>query len=83
SHNVDLCFTPMIIADSFIKSSKARNNEFSTSPEDTPLVVQFASNNHEDFVRATQYVAPHCNGVDLNCGCPQRWAIKEGYGCAL
>ncbi|KAI5710789.1 hypothetical protein M8J76_000335 [Diaphorina citri] len=83
SHNVDLCFTPMIIADSFIKSSKARNNEFSTSPEDTPLVVQFASNNHEDFVQATQYVAPHCNGVDLNCGCPQRWAIKEGYGCAL
>jgi len=22
-------------------------------------------------------------GVDLNCGCPQRWAIQEGIGCAL
>lgn len=82
-HGVDLCFTPMIIADSFIKSAKARNNEFSTCEEDTPLVVQFASNNHQDFIQATQYVAPYCSGVDLNCGCPQRWAIKEGYGCAL
>jgi tRNA-dihydrouridine synthase 4 len=25
----------------------------------------------------------HANGVDLNCGCPQRWAIAEGYGCHL
>ena len=23
------------------------------------------------------------NGVDLNCGCPQSWAIKEGIGCSL
>lgn len=83
NHGVEVCFTPMIIADSFVKSSKARNNEFSTCAEDTPLVVQFASNNHQDFVHATQYVAPHCSGVDLNCGCPQRWAIKDGYGCAL
>ena len=21
--------------------------------------------------------------MDLNCGCPQRWAINEGYGCDL
>uniref|UniRef100_A0A1B6DD26 DUS-like FMN-binding domain-containing protein n=1 Tax=Clastoptera arizonana TaxID=38151 RepID=A0A1B6DD26_9HEMI len=25
----------------------------------------------------------YCDGVDLNCGCPQRWAIQEGYGCSL
>lgn len=25
----------------------------------------------------------YCNGVDLNCGCPQRWAIKSGFGCDL
>lgn len=25
----------------------------------------------------------YCNGVDLNCGCPQRWAMKEGYGADL
>ena len=25
----------------------------------------------------------HCNGVDLNCGCPQRWAQQEGIGACL
>lgn len=23
------------------------------------------------------------DGVDLNCGCPQRWAMKDGYGADL
>ncbi|KAB7502909.1 hypothetical protein Anas_14315, partial [Armadillidium nasatum] len=25
----------------------------------------------------------YSDGVDLNCGCPQRWAIQEGYGACL
>ncbi|MPC51927.1 tRNA-dihydrouridine(20a/20b) synthase [NAD(P)+]-like [Portunus trituberculatus] len=25
----------------------------------------------------------YCDGVDLNCGCPQRWAMAEGYGACL
>lgn len=28
-------------------------------------------------------VRPYCDGVDLNCGCPQTWAIAEGIGCKL
>lgn len=31
TYNCDLCFTPMILADSFCKSNKARNNEFTTN----------------------------------------------------
>lgn len=23
------------------------------------------------------------DGIDLNCGCPQSWAIESGYGCAM
>jgi len=23
------------------------------------------------------------DGVDLNCGCPQSFALEKGYGCAL
>ncbi|XP_011310851.1 tRNA-dihydrouridine(20a/20b) synthase [NAD(P)+]-like [Fopius arisanus] len=79
----DICFTPMILADSFVQSSKARDNEFSTNKKDEPLVVQFAAKTPGDFANAAEMVAPYCNGVDLNCGCPQRWAIKEGYGVDL
>eukprot|EP01107_Rhizomastix_libera_P016770 TRINITY_DN7187_c0_g1_i2.p1 TRINITY_DN7187_c0_g1~~TRINITY_DN7187_c0_g1_i2.p1 ORF type:complete len:251 (-),score=49.72 TRINITY_DN7187_c0_g1_i2:25-777(-) len=28
-------------------------------------------------------VANECNGVDLNCGCPQTWVVKENLGSAL
>lgn len=82
-YDCDICFTPMILADSFVQSNKARDNEFSTNNEDKPLIVQFAAKSVNDFVNATEMVAPYCNGVDLNCGCPQRWAIKEGYGADM
>lgn len=82
-YDCDICFTPMILADSFIQSEKARNNEFSTNNSDKPLIVQFAAKNVYDFLNAAELVAPYCSGVDLNCGCPQRWALKEGYGADL
>lgn len=25
----------------------------------------------------------YCSGVDLNCGCPQRWAKTQGIGCIM
>lgn len=25
----------------------------------------------------------YCDGVDLNCGCPQRWAKQLGLGCSM
>ncbi|XP_024941965.1 DNA repair and recombination protein RAD54-like isoform X2 [Cephus cinctus] len=73
----------MILADSFVRSAKARDNEFTTDNDDRPLVVQFAAKDPEEFLGAAQMVAPYCDGVDLNCGCPQRWAIKDGYGVDL
>ncbi|XP_075970574.1 dihydrouridine synthase 4 [Anticarsia gemmatalis] len=83
NYGVDLCFTPMILADSFCQNSKARHSEFSTTANDTPLIVQFAANSREDFVDASKLIYAYADGVDLNCGCPQKWAMKDGYGCAL
>lgn len=80
---MDLCFTPMILADSFCQNSKARYSEFSTTLNDTPLIVQFAAKTSNDFVDASKLVYSYADGVDLNCGCPQKWAMKDGYGCAL
>lgn len=73
----------MILADSFCQNSKARFSEFATTVNDTPLIVQFAANNRDDFVDASKLVYSYADGVDLNCGCPQKWAMKDGYGCAL
>ena len=47
------------------------------------LVAQFASPNSEHLADAAELIAKHVDGLDINCGCPQSWAYKEGVGCAL
>lgn len=82
-HNVHVVFTPMFVSESFIASQRARDADFRTHTKDTPLVVQFAAATAEQFAAAAQIVEPYASAVDLNCGCPQRWAMQEGYGSAL
>ncbi|XP_037956487.1 tRNA-dihydrouridine(20a/20b) synthase [NAD(P)+]-like [Teleopsis dalmanni] len=82
-NGVKLCFTPMIVADSFNRSEKARQNEFTTTFDDNPLIAQFAACGVQEFVTGAQLIYPYVDGVDLNCGCPQSWAIAKGYGCGL
>lgn len=57
--------------------------DFTTTASDEPLVVQFGAHDPTDFARAAEMVTPYCDGVNLNCGCPQSWAIADGLGCAL
>ncbi|XP_040929347.1 B-cell receptor-associated protein 29 isoform X3 [Betta splendens] len=82
-YNCDICFTPMIVAADFMRSVKARDSEFTTNECDRPLIVQFAAHDAQTLADAACVVAPFSDGVDLNCGCPQRWAMSEGYGACL
>jgi tRNA-dihydrouridine synthase 4 len=85
----DIVYTPMIMAGSFVKSPQYRDIEMLTTERgrpglaDWPLVVQFASSNVHDFAQAAALVSRDCSAVDINCGCPQKWAVKEGIGSAL
>ncbi len=82
-YGCDLAFSPMIMSESYAVSQKARLNEFTTNKRDRPLIVQFAANKVEHFVESAKLVSNFCDGVDLNCGCPQGWALKEGIGACL
>ncbi|XP_054721936.1 tRNA-dihydrouridine(20a/20b) synthase [NAD(P)+]-like isoform X2 [Uloborus diversus] len=78
----DVAFTPMIISHSFIESVKARDTDFTTNC-DRPLIVQFAARNGQELAEAAEIAYSSSDGVDLNCGCPQRWALADGYGACL
>ncbi|GAB7356443.1 hypothetical protein MBLNU459_g7213t1 [Dothideomycetes sp. NU459] len=82
-YKVDLTYTPMILAHEFIRHPIARNSDFSTNPNEGPLIAQFASSDPTELGRAAEMIGPWVDGIDLNCGCPQSWAIKEGIGCGL
>jgi tRNA-dihydrouridine synthase 4 len=86
----------MMLAHEFTRSPIARDSDFTThtaerlptiEPNGTSrphiLIAQFAASSPTDFARASSLIAPHVDGVNLNCGCPQSWAIKENLGCQL
>ncbi|BGP27570.1 tRNA-dihydrouridine synthase 4 [Rhodotorula toruloides] len=47
------------------------------------LIIQFAANDPVQLADASELAKPWVDGIDLNCGCPQKWAFQEGIGCAL
>ncbi|KPI86451.1 hypothetical protein ABL78_4482 [Leptomonas seymouri] len=78
-----ISYTHMLIAESFVKSPHARHAEFALYEGEDRLIVQLAAKSGPAAAQAAALVRPYCGAVDLNCGCPQRWAMKEGIGAAL
>ncbi|OAA64985.1 dihydrouridine synthase 4-like protein [Cordyceps fumosorosea ARSEF 2679] len=84
-YGVDLCWTPMILAKEFNRSSFARDSDLTigTDGPQPVTILQFGANDPTELSRATALAAPNVAGVDLNCGCPQGWACAETLGAAL
>lgn len=82
-YGVEVAYSPMIVASSFLASQRARDAELTLSGDDRPLIVQFASCDADEFASAASLVYGAVDGVDLNCGCPQSWVMGAGHGAAM
>ncbi|BFZ65205.1 tRNA dihydrouridine synthase [Saitoella coloradoensis] len=83
SFNTDLVYTPMMLAKEFTSHAFARHADFSTNLQDRPVIAQFAAKDPLILARAAELSFPYVDGIDLNCGCPQSWAVQEGIGAHL
>lgn len=91
-----LAYSPMLHAPLFGENQKYRDIHFKpTKPGsdtpfldgnpaiDRPLFMQFCANDPQALLNAARHVAPYCDAVDLNLGCPQGIARKGHYGSFL
>lgn len=78
-----ISYSHMMLADSFSRSENCRHAEFGLYTGEDRLVAQLAAKSGPTAAKAARLLYRHCDAFDLNCGCPQRWAMKEGLGSAL
>ncbi|KAJ6606016.1 Dus-domain-containing protein [Mycena vulgaris] len=86
-----LVYTPMINAKLFADPNKKYRNQFfdiysgeeGDPATDRPLIVQFCANDPEYLLTSAKVVEKHCDGVDINLGCPQDIARRGKYGAFL
>ncbi|AFN83404.1 tRNA-dihydrouridine synthase [Encephalitozoon romaleae SJ-2008] len=84
-YGANMFYTQMVHCESFLRGPRnpVRNQWYTTSEEDRPLIIQICGNSPEAMLEAALIMQDHCDAIDINFGCPQRVARKGGYGAYL
>lgn len=71
-HGAQLCYTPMYHSKCFVQDRRYRKEALQSCPEDRPLLLQFCGNDPKTLLEASFLAQDHCDGIDINLGCPQQ-----------
>lgn len=82
-HGVTLAYSPMFHAAIFKRDLRYRKEALQSCSQDRPLIIQFCGNNAETLLEAAKLAEGHCDGIDINLGCPQAIAKRGNYGAFL
>jgi len=88
-YGAQVTFTEMCIAEYYYNkedpSKKVKRYVFQFDPKDRPLILQLAGNTAKPIIDLvnTGMFDGHIDGVDLNCGCPQGFAMQKGIGAGI
>ena len=95
-HGTTLCYAPMLPAAAFLSAPTDGSEQnantggpatqaqwFTTCEGDRPLLAQIGGRDPDEVLAAARLVQDSVDGVDVNFGCPQRCAERDGYGAYL
>ena len=84
-HGATSAYTPMLRPQEVLETFRRTTRAQRVHPQDRPLVVQLCGHDPEALGDAVAALMRHHgpDGVDLNLGCPQEIAAKEGIGAFL
>lgn len=82
-YGATICYTEMIIPQTFIQNKNYAQSVLQFHPDDNPLVIQFACNESISLLECILQVQSHCSAIDLNFGCPTFSAQAYSYGAFL
>jgi tRNA-dihydrouridine synthase len=84
-YNVPLCFTPMIHCKLYTTCPvyKGKFTLKNIPDMDRPLIAQICGSDFDSVLETCRDLEPYCDGIDINCGCPQGIAKRGNYGAFL
>ncbi|KAK0480704.1 FMN-linked oxidoreductase [Armillaria novae-zelandiae] len=85
-YGATLAYTQMLQPDKLINDQgylEFHLRDLSRRPKDHQVVVQLCGNDPDVTVEGARKIQDHCDGVDLNLGCPQEAAREGHFGAYL
>ncbi|KAF9450623.1 FMN-linked oxidoreductase [Macrolepiota fuliginosa MF-IS2] len=87
-HGATLAYTQMLMPNRLLDEQEyleQQLKDLSTVAHgiDQPVVVQLCGNDPDTIVKAGRKLQNHCQGIDLNLGCPQEHARDGRFGAYL
>jgi len=84
-YGAHVTYTEMCIAEYYVRKSVPKTYTYEFDEIDRPLILQLAGNSSEYIIQLANdpMFKGRIDGVDLNCGCPQGFAMEKGYGAGL